>query len=306
MGRRRITGEDTATKPSSVPILSIVPNPRNRVLGRDERDYSKEALAELTASIEAVGILQSIGVMRYEVYLQHYPEHEEEIGTHDWVALVGNRRLKAAQFAGLDTVPVHVLDHLGREGQLDDAVLIENIQRLNYAPMREAAALQELLNRHGTQHEVAKRIGKTQGYVSQRLKLLKLAPELQAAVAHGSLRVEDARSLAGLPVTDQAAAWDRLKTRREQADDDQADYGVITAGRKVKESGSTKPPSKASKPAKTDYDVIPAGQAVPVPTAPVITLGPPEQIVEQLREHLSSEDIEKLTTLLMDLLPASR
>ncbi|MET0235694.1 MAG: ParB/RepB/Spo0J family partition protein [Kibdelosporangium sp.] len=299
MGRRRISGEDTATKPSAVPVSSIVANPRNKILGRHDSDYTDEALAELKASILEVGMLQSIGVMRYEVYLQHYPEYEEEVGTHDWVAVVGNRRLRAAQLAGLDTVPVQVLDHLGRQdGQLDDAVLIENIQREGYVPMREASALQLLVDRYGSQREVAKRIGKTQGYISQRIKLLKLDPDLQAAVAKGKLPVEDARSLAGLPAGEQAGAWERLKARREQASSaDPGDYGVIPAGQKpAVSSPPTKRQSKVS-PATGDYGVIPAGQE---PAAPVITLGTPEEIASQLREHLNGEQIEKLTTLLME------
>lgn len=194
--RRRVTGDEASgvTAPSSVPVSSIAHNPRNL---RDESEY--EDVDDYAASMAEAGVVTPIGVVRYEVYLTHYPEDEEKIGSADWVALNGNMRLAAARKAGLTEVPVHVLDRLGRDNQFDEVVLIENIHRRRLAPLREAQGLQQLVDRHGSQHKVAKRIGMTQPWVSQRLSLLKLPEVIQQALAKGKVTVEAAREIAALP-----------------------------------------------------------------------------------------------------------
>ncbi|MGH3783126.1 MAG: ParB/RepB/Spo0J family partition protein [Pseudonocardiaceae bacterium] len=198
MGRRRVVGDEAVavSNPTSVPVSSIAHNPRNP---RD--DYND--VTELAASIREVGVLQPLGVVRYEVFLTHYPDCEDQVGTHDWVVLHGNRRLEAARQAGLTEVPVNVMDHLGRDKQFDEAVLVENIHRAALPPLREAAALAALVELHGSQREVARRIGKSQGFVSQRLMLLELPDELRAALAGHQVTVEQARKIAALPADTQ-------------------------------------------------------------------------------------------------------
>lgn len=80
-----------------------------------------------------------------------------------------------------------------------DAVLVENIHRQALPPLREAAALQLLVERHGSQRKVAQRIGKSQGFISQRLALLTLPDALRTAVGDRTLTVESARRIAALP-----------------------------------------------------------------------------------------------------------
>lgn len=223
MGRRRgIEGSaavSSAATPQTVPVSSIAHNPRN------PRDHYDD-VDELAKSIEEVGLLQPIGIVRYETYLTHYPQYEHEIGTCDWVAINGNRRLAATRRVGLPEIPVHVVDSLGRDEQFDEAALIENIHREALPPLREAAALRELVKRHGSQRKVAKRIGKTNGYVSQRIALLSLVPELQAALRAGQLNVADARQMAGLAPEQQLAEWARIQVMsadQESDSDDDAD-----------------------------------------------------------------------------------
>lgn len=276
--RRRVEGSALATvsSPTTAPVRSIAHNPRNP---RD--DYAD--IGELVESIREVGVLQPIGVVRYELYLSHYPEHEQDIGTCDWVALNGNRRLAAAREVGLDEVPVHVLDRLARTGHLDESVLIENIHRSTLPPLREAHALQILLDRHGSQRALAKRIGVSQGYISQRLSLLRLAAPLQEALAAGELRVEQARALATLSVDKQIAEWKRLWEQADGADHaviskDQTtdgDYGVISGERSGKRDSTAKTSS-----------------------TPRIALDTPERIAAALRKHLQPDDLQVLIKLL--------
>lgn len=176
-----------------VPASAIAHNPRNP---RDDYDD----IGELADSIKQVGVLQPLGIVSAELFLAHYPGHEAEVGGRRWVALTGNRRLAAAQQAGLADVPVHVLDGLGEDAQLDEAPLVENIHREALPPLREAAALELLVQRHGSQRKAAARIGKSQGFISQRISLLRLPEALRVAVSDGTLTVEVARAIAALPV----------------------------------------------------------------------------------------------------------
>ncbi|MFE1272511.1 ParB/RepB/Spo0J family partition protein [Streptomyces sp. NPDC058758] len=79
---------------------------------------------------------------------------------------------------------------------MDEAVVIENIHRKNIPPYKEAEFLQRMVERHGSQEKVAERIGKSQMYVSNRLALLNLPPELQEAVDTKQLKVKTAEKIA--------------------------------------------------------------------------------------------------------------
>lgn len=292
--RREIGNADVQNAPSTVPLVSIVNNPRNR------RPYDEDEVERLAASIAEVGLLQPIGVMRYEVYLSHFPEDEQQIGTHDWVALYGNNRLHACRLvrdrglAEMLDVPVVVADRLGREGKIRAAVLVENIQRSSLPPLAEAEEVAELVAEVGNQREAARRLGVTQGFVSQRMKLLKLAPDLRAAVDAGTLKIEDARSLASLPVTKQAQAWEALRVQKEASANGSDDYAVITP--------SKQPPKQPSK-TSGDYGVITPSKQIttsPATTPSKITLGTPEEIADQLHQHLSSESFTQLVNVMLE------
>jgi ParB/RepB/Spo0J family partition protein len=194
----------TGGPPTMALMHTIAGNPDN------PRDPDDLDLDELKATFREVGQLQPVAVVSSAVYLKHNPHHAAVIGQADWVVLGGNRRLEAARALGWTRLDIRVHDHLGDdEGALDDAVIIENIHRKAIAPLKEAEFLQRMVDRHGSQTQVAKRIGKTQAYVSQRLALLNLAPELQEAVSVGDLKVKEARRLASIPDQEQQkAAWE--------------------------------------------------------------------------------------------------
>ena len=138
-----------------VPISDIVItgwNPR--------KSFDKEALEELAASIKEHGILEPLVVRQVN-------------GSYELVA--GERRLRAAKLAGLDKVPVVVKDLTDQE--VREIMLLENLQREDLNPIEEAQALKALLEEGNiTQAELGKRLGKSQAWVANRLRLLE-APE---------------------------------------------------------------------------------------------------------------------------------
>jgi ParB family chromosome partitioning protein len=284
MGRRRIEGSalaGTATAPAAVPVSSIAHNPRNL---RD--NYSD--VAELASSIKEVGILQPLGVVRYELFLTHYPDFEREVGNCDWVVLHGNRRLAAAKLIDLPEVPVHVVDRLGRDDQFDESVLIENIHREKLPPLREAMALQELVDRHGTQTEVAKRIGRTVAYVSQRIGLLRLVPELQDALKTGTMSFEDARTLSSIDKADQLPQWERLQQAYASQDNPEAARESWAAENRAQQDVEAKPAAGRPKAASRGR-----------PRVKTVKVGTPEETAEQLRKHLAPAELAILVELLL-------
>ena len=198
-------GEQPDVPPTTVFMHTIVGNPDNP---RPEDDYSEAdpEFAELKASMREIGQLQPLAVVSRTVYEQAKPDAVAKapaktrklLRDAEWVVVTGNRRLAAARQLGWTRIDIRVQDQLGDEdGRIDEAVIIENIHRKNLAPIREAEYLAGMVERHGSQEKVAERIGKTQVYVSQRLALLKLAPDLQQQVDTGELKLKPARQIAG-------------------------------------------------------------------------------------------------------------
>ncbi|QKW31446.1 ParB/RepB/Spo0J family partition protein (plasmid) [Streptomyces seoulensis] len=194
-----------AEPPTTVYMHTIVGNPANP---RPEEDYTDDdpEFRELKASMKEIGQLQPLAVVSRHVFEQAKADSlaqapaktRQLIHEADWVVVTGNRRLAAARQLGWTRIDIRVQDQLGDEdGRIDEAVIIENIHRKNLAPIKEAEYLAGMLERHGSQEKVAARIGKSQVYVSQRLALLKLAPDIQQEVDAGTLKIKEARRLAG-------------------------------------------------------------------------------------------------------------
>ena len=264
----------TSATPTSLPPSTLAPNPRNPRDSYDDVD-------ELAESIRQIGILQPLGVVRYEIFLAHYPKYESDVGTCEWVVINGNRRLAAARLVGLAEVPVTMLEHLGRDAMLDEAVLVENIHRRDLPPLREAQAIQVLVERQGSQAKAAARLGKTQGFISQRLALLKLAPALREALTAGSLPLEEARTLGRLTVQEQEQAWED-----RQAESPGAPV-ALSAASEASSGTATSP---------TDYGVIDQHRSWPKR----MKFGAPSQMATTLRTHLSVEERAELARLLLE------
>lgn len=193
--------EDYMRSPVRVRPDQACANPENP---RDE--ITEIELAELAESMETLGQIQPATVMTRGAYLAVLPHHEQALGMAEYVVISGSRRLAAAQKAGLDTFLIHVNDTPSTREQILEYALVENIQRQDLSPLAEARALQGLCEVYGTQALAGQRLGKTQGWVSQRLRLLKLTPRVQEDLQSGVLTLSQARELARLEPEEQEQA----------------------------------------------------------------------------------------------------
>ena len=162
----------------TISIDKIHPNPN-----QPRRHFQPEALQELSQSIRQFGILQPLTVRRLPG------------GQYELVA--GERRLRAARMAGLSSVPCLLRGMTEEESAL--LALVENIQRRDLHYLEEAAALERLIRRHGlSQEEAARRIGRSQSAVANKLRLLKLSPECTELLLQYSLTERHARAVLSL------------------------------------------------------------------------------------------------------------
>jgi ParB family transcriptional regulator, chromosome partitioning protein len=163
-----------------IPIADITPNPHQpRML------FDEESLAELTASVQQIGVLQPILV------------RPAASGT-GYELIAGERRWRAASRAGLATIPavVRTTDDLSSVEQ----ALIENLHRQDLTPLEEAAAYQQLIEDFELTHEqIAERVGKSRSAVTNTLRLLGLPPAIQHLLADGKLSAGHARALLATP-----------------------------------------------------------------------------------------------------------
>ena len=180
---------------AEIPVTSIRPNPR-----QPRQVFDEEELAELVHSIKEIGVLQPIVVRRVG---------EPDDGGALYELVMGERRWRATQQAGLATVPAIVRD-TADDDLLRDA-LLENLHRSQLNPLEEAAAYQQLLDDFGCTHEeLATRIGRSRPQISNTIRLLRLPPLVQRRVAAGVLTAGHARALLGL---DDMSAMEGLAQR---------------------------------------------------------------------------------------------
>ena len=161
-----------------IAIGAITPNPR-----QPRQNFDEDALEELASSIREVGLLQPVVVRKV------MPGHFELI--------MGERRWRACQLAGLEHVPAIV------RGTPDDELLrealMENLHREQLNPLEEAAAYQQLLDDFSATHdELARKVGRSRPHISNTIRLLQLPPQVQRRVAAGVLSAGHARALLAL------------------------------------------------------------------------------------------------------------
>ncbi|MFA7554916.1 MAG: ParB/RepB/Spo0J family partition protein [Spongiibacteraceae bacterium] len=155
------------------------------------RDIQPEALEELAASIKAQGVMQPIVV--------------RSISADKYEIVAGERRWRATQLAGLDTIPV-LVRQVSDEAAIAMA-LIENIQREDLNPMEEALALARLQKEFDLTHqEVADAVGKSRTSVTNLLRLISLREDVQRMLEYGDLEMGHAKALLGLPAELQSKA----------------------------------------------------------------------------------------------------
>ncbi|MGC5032337.1 ParB/RepB/Spo0J family partition protein [Micromonospora sp. DT229] len=163
---------------AEISVDSIVPNPK-----QPRQVFDEDALEELKISIREVGFLQPIVV--------------RQLDDEKFELVMGERRWRAAQAVGRETIPAIVRDTRD-DAMLRDA-LLENIHRANLNPLEEAAAYQQLLEEFGATHEeLARRIGRSRPQISNTIRLLNLPAQVQRRVAAGVLSAGHARALLSL------------------------------------------------------------------------------------------------------------
>ena len=154
-------------------------------------DMHEEALEELAASIRAQGVMQPIVV--------------RPISSDKYEIIAGERRWRAAQIAGLDSIPA-IIKLVGDEAAIAMS-LIENIQRENLNPIEEAMALKRLQDEFElTQQEVADAVGKSRATVTNLMRLIGLSIDVRRMLEHGDLEMGHARALLSLPDIQQSEA----------------------------------------------------------------------------------------------------
>ena len=170
------------TVPLDIELARIRPNPF-------QARHTFTGLEELAAAIRVHGFTTRLRVRR----------DPREKGMFQLV--YGERRLRAAQLAGLDAVPCDVAEHSDEE--LLEIGLVENIQRRDLDPLEEAEAVQRIVEERGYSiRRLAERIGKDKGYVENRLALLRVPPDVQELVAQRPDTIRVARILAQLPTAE--------------------------------------------------------------------------------------------------------
>lgn len=166
------------------PTNYIIEIPTNKIKAnpyQPRKEFSRSALYDLANSIREYGVLQPLTVRPLR-------------GERSYELIAGERRLRAAKIAGLETVPA-IVHHAGDN---DSAViaLIENLQRENLSFLEEAEGYYSLLIEHGmTQAEVAKKVGKSQSSVANKVRLLKLPPLVKKILSDNNLSERHARAI---------------------------------------------------------------------------------------------------------------
>ena len=197
-----VTHEGLAPVPGAtfaiLPIAAIRPNPR-----QPRTVFDEDELAELAASIREIGVLQPVVVRPVPAAEADQPDGPR------YELIMGERRLRASQLAGQDSIPA-IVKETADDDLLRDA-LLENLHRSQLNPLEEAAAYQQLLDDFGCSHEeLATRIGRSRPQISNTLRLLRLPPLVARRLAAGVLSAGHARALLGL---DDGAAMERLAQR---------------------------------------------------------------------------------------------
>lgn len=165
-----------------LPVDAIQPNP-----DQPRRSFDPVGLEELASSIQAMGVLQPLTVRRQD---------------GQWELVAGERRLRAARLAGLEEVPCLSVQTDGQSSSL--LALIENIQRRDLDFWEESLALRRLIDTyHISQEEAARRIGKSQSAVANKLRLLKLPQQALSLLRDGGATERHARALLRLDTPEQ-------------------------------------------------------------------------------------------------------
>jgi ParB family chromosome partitioning protein len=245
-----------------IPVGDLSPNPNQPRVHFDE-----ESLSDLSASIREIGVLQPLLV--------------RQLADGSYQLIAGERRWRAAQRAGLATVPavVKTTDDMSSVEQ----ALVENLHRQDLAPLEEAGAYQQLIDDFSLTHDdVAKRVGKSRSSITNSLRLLALPAAIQAFLADGKLSAGHAKALLGTP----DRAFQEQLARRAAAEG----WSVRAIEEAIRDRGG-EGATAVVKPSKTDDGSTSGGGTV--------TKLPPAGLLElenQISEYLSTRVSVKMNS----------
>jgi ParB family chromosome partitioning protein len=186
---RRKSSSEQGDGPLFVPLDRIVPNPR-----QPRKHFREEEIESLAISIREQGVLQPLVVRRRD-------------GGYELI--IGERRWRAAQRAGLKEVPAVVLDATDR-GVLEMA-LVENVQRADLNPIELSQAFRVLVEDEGlTQEEAGRRVGLDRSTVANHLRLLELPAQIRQDLIDGRLSMGHAKAILGVPPDQRVTVRDRI------------------------------------------------------------------------------------------------
>ncbi|WP_018223830.1 ParB/RepB/Spo0J family partition protein [Salinispora pacifica] len=290
MAGKRINLSDLASEPAlpeaRVPALAesaprtarvqqIAANPLNT---RDlDTDHAKiESIAD---SMRTHGQLQPCAVVPREAFLRIYPEHGPAVGKALWVQVTGGRRRAAALLANLATLDIIVKNHLAESRETwVGATAAENLDRENLDPIEEARAVQLLVEESRTGKAAAERLSRTPAWVTQRLNLLKLAPELQSMLRSGEVPLRDVRDLHQLPPTEQL---EELRQRQHKPE-------LTAVNETAVPKAAVDSREKGGRPRKVASAIRHLG-------------GTPDKIAKSLQAEMTPEDLRALAQLLLQV-----
>ena len=165
-----------------IPLNLIEPNPE-----QPRRDFDKSSLSELAASLKMHDVIQPITVAK--------------IANGKYRIIAGERRYRAAKIAGLTDVPVYIRET--KDSKVLELALLENLQREDLNAIEIALSYKQLMDELDyTQEQLAERMGKERSTVTNYIRLLKLPPDIQAAVRNGIISMGHARALINVDMVD--------------------------------------------------------------------------------------------------------
>lgn len=294
--REQIMNGEGKRPPVSVPLSALAHNPFNPREELTDVDETAE-------SLRARGQIQPVTVVRRAAFLVAHPGTEGSLRDAEYVVIDGNRRLAAARIAELEELRIDVADELSESpADLLESALVANIHRVDVPPMDQAKAIQELVKVHGSQSQVARRLGKTPAWISQRLALLELTPELQEKVEAGELKVEPARRIGRLPKDEQASAAEEtinaVNTPRQRSP--RRSLGEDETGSTVNAVNTPAPASSKVELKEPTVNAVNTGaDQVASPVRQImIPLDSPSEIADALAAQLSPEQLVVVAKLL--------
>ena len=239
-----------------VPLGRVCPN-----LVNPRTDFGTEdQLLDLGKSL-ARRQNQPCPVVSRGAYLKLWPEHADHLGAVDYVLVSGERRYRAATAVGLAALDCVANDDFAADRKtFMEAVVSENVDRQNFDPIEEAYAVQALVAEFGSNRAVAQHFERADGWVTQRILLTHLAPEVQHLVRQKTIPLEAARSLGKLardkqwPASEQLEWWAQEQQRRA---------AVSQARAEAKRAPREEPPAPVQQPA-----LVQPPQATLVPAGP--------------------------------------